>query len=123
MDFDLILNAMCFVNMKQELCVNLDFISYVNDENIANVIVFVFSQITTLLQSQPKIVINLYLNGDMQSAHMKYIGSFFELFKTKIPSDNLERMYIHTKTKYRAIASLLVNLADKKTRNLIVINS
>lgn len=123
MDFDSILQSMCFVNMNREICINLDFISYINDKNIQNVIIWVLTCIATSLNEKEKLIINLYIYNDIPSTHMKYIGVFVEMCKTKIPYDHLERLYMYTKSKYRAIASLLINFADKKTRELIEIKN
>lgn len=123
MDFDSILHSMCFVNINREISINLDFISYINDTNIQNVIIQVLTCIATLLQEKEKLIINLYISNDIPSTHMKYVGVFVEMCKTKIPSENLERLYMYTKSKYRAIASLLINFADKKTRELIEIKN
>jgi len=123
MDFDSILHSMCFVNMKREICINLDFMSYITDTNIQNVIIRVLTCIASLLQEKEKLIINLYISNDIPSTHMKYVGVFVEMCKTKIPTEHLERLYMYTKTKYRVIASFLINFADKKTRELIEIKT
>jgi len=122
-DINNLLPGMCWANMNQELCISLDIIQYITDENLNIVVVHVLTELSKLLQKLPQIVINIYMVNEFPLSKMKYVGIFFDIFKNKIPSQHLQKLYIHTKKCYKGVAKIIVYMAEKKIRDLIEIKS
>jgi hypothetical protein len=116
-DITNIMEQNCIINENDQLCIYLCGIPILkNPDAISCCVQYITYQIQQLLMVNEKIDINLYITEDIKIEMFKTIKIFFELFKKELPN-KLNKCNVYTKAKYKGLASMLLNFADRETKS------
>jgi hypothetical protein len=113
----------CIINENNQLCIYFrEMPAMKTNDDIACCVQYITYKLQQLLMLNDMIDINLYITSDVQIETFKTVKIFFDLFKKELPN-KLNKLNIYTKSKYKGVASMLLNFADRETKSRIEIHN